>query len=132
MAAELSPGHLLDDLLQGSDTSGQRDERIGLLEHPLLALVHVARLDDPAAAERMLAIDQKGRDHADRLATAVEHRVGDFSHQPDRSAAIDQADTVVGQDGAESPRGFDEGRVGARSRPAIDADSLNRAHFGRI
>jgi len=39
--AELGPCHLLDELLQGADSPGQRDEGIGLLEHHAFARVHV-------------------------------------------------------------------------------------------
>ncbi len=45
MAAELHPGHLLDDLLQRADAARQRDEGVGQLEHLAFALVHVARDD---------------------------------------------------------------------------------------
>ena len=42
VAAELLPGHLLDQFLQRADAAGQRDEGVGALEHQPLALVHVA------------------------------------------------------------------------------------------
>ena len=50
------------------------------------------------------------------------------AHQPDRAAAIDQADVVLGEDCAEGVRGRDEARVGAGAGTAIDADITNRAH----
>ena len=36
---------LLDQFLQRADAAGQRDERVGALEHQPLALVHVGRDD---------------------------------------------------------------------------------------
>ena len=45
VAAELLPGHLLDQFLQRADAAGQRDERIGAFEHQPLAFVHVGRDD---------------------------------------------------------------------------------------
>ena len=50
MAAELRPGHLLDDLLQRADAARQRHEGVRQLEHLAFALVHVARDDQPLRA----------------------------------------------------------------------------------
>ena len=46
VAAELRPGELLDQFLERADAAGQRHEGIGLVEHGLLAHVHVGRDDD--------------------------------------------------------------------------------------
>ena len=55
VAAELRPGHLLDQLFQRADAAGERDERVGALEHQHFSLVHVlgddrARSGRPSAA----------------------------------------------------------------------------------
>ena len=56
VAAELLPGHLLDQFLQRADAAGQGDERIGAFEHQPLALVHVGRDDHFLnARQRMFA-----------------------------------------------------------------------------
>ena len=119
VAAELRPGHLLDQLFQRADAAGQRDEGVGALEHDALALVHVARDDQLLrVAAGVLAVGQEFRDDAGHLAAVVEHRLGDRAHQADRAAAIDQADAVLGQDGSERPRGLRRrpGRCRGRSR----------------
>ena len=52
-----------------------------------------------------------------------------FAHHADRAAAIDQADTVLGEDLAEGAGGGDKSRVGARSGAAIDANFPDFVHF---
>ena len=42
VAAELGPGHLLDELLERAEAARQGDEGVGAFEHRALALVHVA------------------------------------------------------------------------------------------
>ena len=54
MPLELNPGELLDELLQRADPAGQRDERVGAVEHDLLALMHVVDHDEFAPLERSL------------------------------------------------------------------------------
>ena len=46
VAAELRPGHLLDQLLQRADAAGKRDERVRALEHQHFALMHVVGDDE--------------------------------------------------------------------------------------
>ena len=103
VAAELHPGHLLDDLLQRADAAGQRDEGVRHLEHLAFALVHVAGDDQVVlAAPRVLARHQEfGDDAGDLRRRASEHRVGELAHHADGAAAIDEADAVLGQDRAE-------------------------------
>ena len=132
MPAKLRPGHLLDHLLKRADAARQRDKGVGLLEHALLALVHVARDDQIAARVGVLTILQKCRNDADHLAAVIQHGTGDFTHQADRAAAVDEPDAVFREDGSECPRGRHEGRVGARPGAAIDADLLNGAHGALI
>ena len=128
MAAKLRPGHLLDHLLKRADAAGQGDKGIGFVEHALLAFVHVVGDDQIASGVGVLTIFEKSRNDADDLAAAIEHGVGDLTHQSDRAAAIDEADVVVRKRRPERPRGLHEGRVGARPRAAIDANPSDRAH----
>ena len=89
----------------------------------LLALVHVLGDDDILRLlQHALALDQKFRDHAGDLAAVLEHRLGEFTHQPDGAAAIDQPDVIFGQDFSEFARGLDEGGVFAGAGAAIDTD----------
>jgi hypothetical protein len=56
VATKLRPGHLLDHLFKRADAAGQGDEGVGLVEHALLALMHVAGDDHLAARVGVLAI----------------------------------------------------------------------------
>ncbi len=94
---ELRPRVDLEQLLERPHPAGQRDEAVGELGHQRLALVH--RVDDAQVREARvgdLAIDQRLRDHADRVAARVQHRVGDRAHQPDARPAVDEADALRG------------------------------------
>ena len=112
--------------------TGQGDEGVGLIEHPLFALVHVAGDDHFGAPVGVLAVLQKRRDDADDRAAAVEYRTGKLAHQSNRAAAIDESDAVVGKDRPEGARGRDESRVRARARAAIHANPLQSAHSSPI
>ena len=123
MAAELGPGHLLDDFLERADAARHGDEGVGHFEHLAFALVHVLGDDQLVLADqRVLVADQELRDDAGDLAAVVEDGAGDRAHHAFAAAAIDQADAGFGHGGAERGRGLDEGRVGARAGAAIDAD----------
>ena len=103
MPAELRPGQLLDQLLQRADAAWQRHEGVRALEHDALSLMHVARDDQLLRVGKgPFPVGQKFRDDAGDPAALGERRRRDRPHQPDRPAAIDEADIVVGQDGAES------------------------------
>src|ERR1044072_7665757 len=70
VAAELRPGELLHQFFQGPDAAGQRHERVGALEHGLLAHVHVGRNDDfLRTLQGLLAVLQElGNDAGDAAA----------------------------------------------------------------
>ena len=96
MAAKLLPGQLLHQFLQRPNPAGQRNERVGTLEHQPLALMHVRRDDQFLnARQRVLARSEKIRNNAGDGAAVIEYRSGERAHQPDRAAAIDEADTVL-------------------------------------
>ena len=96
VAAELRPGELLDQLLERTDAARQRHEGVRSLEHDAFSLVHVAG-DDALlrALHHVLAVHQEIRGYAGDEAAVIEHRPRQGSHQPDRAAAIDEADAVL-------------------------------------
>ena len=111
MAAKLLPSHLLDNFFKRPDATGQRDEGIGELEHLLFALMHIVRDDNLATRSRALTVHQKCRDNAGDLATMVEYGISNFTHQPDRTAAVDQPDAHFGHGFSKRSGGVDEGGV---------------------
>ena len=121
--AEHPPGPGLEELLEGAGGAGQRDEDVGELGHPGLALVHRAHDVQPRqAGVRQLVVHQVLRDDADHLAAGRQGGVGDDAHQPDVPAAVDDADAGAGEVGGEGGRG---GGVGRRSAlgPGEDGDA---------
>ena len=112
MLVELRPGHHLDDLLERADAAGERDEGVGALEHDALPLMHVGGDDQLRhLLQHHLAVLEELRDDAGHLAAMGHDGAGDDAHQPDRAAAIDEADAGLGHVAAE-PFG------GARHIPA--------------
>ena len=103
---------LLDQFFQRADAAGQGDERVGALEHDLLAGVHVGRDDQLVRlGHGVLARHQELGDDAGDLAAVFEHGLGDGAHQPDGAAAIDEPDVVVGEEFAEGFGRFDEAGI---------------------
>src|SRR5690606_3715598 len=94
MAAELRPGHYLDNLLQRADAAGERDESVGFLEHPVLAGVHVFGHDEfVEAGERgfgRLFGDEETRNDADDGSAGAAYGGGDRPHDALAAAAIDE------------------------------------------
>jgi hypothetical protein len=120
----------IDQFLQRADAAREGDEGVGALEHQLFARMQVARDDALLGAhQHMLAIGQEfGNDSGDEPAV-VEDRFGAGAHQAGRAAAVDQRDAVLGQDSAEPTRCLHEGRVGAWTGAAIDANGFDSVHF---
>jgi hypothetical protein len=58
----------------------------------------------------------------------VEGGGGQRTHQPDRTAAINETDSIPGEKAAEVSCGGGESGVAARSRSAIDANRLQFGH----
>src|SRR5215204_6025282 len=133
--AELCPGIDLEQLLERSDPARQRDEGVGELGHRRLALVHgadYAHVGHVAVSD--LAVDQRARDHARKLAARVEYRVGEHAHQADSTAAIDHADPLRREQPRQLRGGIAIGRPRAGAGPAEDADALHARQarlFGR-
>ena len=103
---------------------GQRDEGVGEVGHPRLALVHrLHDLEPRQAGVRQLVVDQVLRDHPDHLAAGGQRGVGDDAHQPDVTAAVDDADAGAGQAGGEGRGGRAVGR-----RPGLGPGEDGDAH----
>ena len=122
MQAERAPRQHLEEFLEGADAARQHHKGIGALEHLILALVH--GLDHHGLGQRRmarLAAHQESRDDADRLATCLQHGVGQHTHQADAAAAIDQGYALARQQFAQ-PRGrVAGGGAGAKAGAAENA-----------
>ena len=103
---EHPPGPGLEQLLERAGGAGQRDEGVGELGHPGLALVHrLHDLQPRQAGVGQLVVHQVLGDDADHLAAGGQRGVGDDAHQADVPAAVDDADAGVGQVGGEGGGG---------------------------
>ena len=130
MAAQLNPGHLLNDFLKRSNSAWHRDEGIRHFKHLALSLVHVARDNQiVSASHRMLSRDEKLWDDAGHFATVIEHRLCDCAHHANGAAAENQPNAVFGENRAEGTSALDKGRIDAGSRSAIDANFSDFSAF---
>ena len=84
---------------------------------------------DLHAGERVLAGSQEVRDDAGDDAAVIEHGGCDRAHQAKRTAAIDQADVVLGEGFTERLGAFGEVGIRSRAGAAIDTDGFDRAHW---
>ena len=78
--------------------------------------------------QRVLPRAEKLRNDAGDLAAMIQGRLGDGAHQPDRAAAIDQADIVLSKYFSESDGCFDKAGVAAWAGAAIDTDGFDVVH----
>ncbi len=126
MPAELRPGELLDQFLDGADAARERDEGVGPLEHHALALVHV--LDDDEflyVPQHLLLLGEEAGNDARDPSAGREHVARRLPHQPAPAAAIDEPDTGLRERLAEDACGLRVGRVRPGVRAAVDADVLD-------
>ncbi len=130
MAAELGPGHDLDNLFQRPDTARQRDEGIGTLEHHVLALMHVLGNDQLIKlTERMtgrLHVHEKFGNDPRHLPAGGKHAAGNGAHDALGAAAIDETQAVGGDGGPQLTPGLDKGSRASGLGTAINADGSNR------
>ncbi len=68
--------------------------------------------------------DHAARDDADHLAAGGESGVGQDAHEADVTAAIDDGEAALGEDGAAAPGGGGIFGQGAGAGTAVDADAL--------
>ena len=105
MDAKLGPRPRFEKLVERARASRQRHERIRERRHQRLALVH--RRHDPQVGQRGVADFARLQaigDHADDVAAAVEHGIGQHAHQADVTAAVNQTDPARRQQRAERTR----------------------------
>ena len=133
MAAELLPGHLLDQFLQRADAARQRHEGIRAFEHQPLALVHVGRDDHLLnARQRVLTGLEKIRNDPGDQTAVIQRGLGDRAHQPDRSATIDEPNIVLGERLSQCEGSFDKAGAGAGAGAAIDTNGFDWFGFDLI
>src|SRR5262245_11222431 len=126
--AELGPGEDLEDLLERPEAARQRHEAVRERRHHGLALVHRAHQMQRGEPDvRVLLPGEAARQHADRLAAGGEDGVREDAHQPDRPAAVDEAEAAVDQRAGHRPGGLRVHGLPARCRPTEDADALHRS-----
>ena len=121
--AERVPRPRLEQLVERADAAGKSDERVAQLGHPCLALVQGAdphQLGQPRMGD--LVGHQRLGNHAIGAAAALEHRVGDRSHQPEAAAAVHQVDSLLGHVDPERPRRLGIGAIGAGRGAAVDRE----------
>ena len=70
--------------------------------------------------QHALLVDQEFRDDADHMTAAGNDGTGDFAHQAEAAAAIDETDPQIGHGGAERLRCRHVDRISTRSRSAIN------------
>jgi hypothetical protein len=97
-----------------------------MFEHQPLALVHVRRDDHFLnARQHIFARAQKIRNDSGDQAAVIQCGFGDRTHQPDRSAAVDEADVVLGKSLSQCEGSFDKARTGTGAGAAIDTDGFD-------
>jgi hypothetical protein len=122
--AELSPREDLEQLVEGPEASGQRDEGVGQFHHGGLALVHRlhhAQLGQPGM--RDLALNERARDDSDHLTPRLECRVGRVAHQADARPAIDEPQTRARDGRTQLASRCRVSRAESGARTAEDADT---------
>ena len=97
VVAELNPGDLLHQLLQRTDAARQCDKCVGALEHQHFSLMQRRHLDVFVhPSQRHLVGRHVGRLDAVTRPPGLQRLAGDFAHQADAGAAIDEADALFG------------------------------------
>jgi len=99
---ERLPGQYLEELLKGSETAGQDDERIGALTHERLARVHgVGDVKLGETVVRDFEIDQHLRDYTHDVTARCDGRFGHGLHEAHLGASVDDAYLVYGKGATE-------------------------------
>jgi hypothetical protein len=130
---ELEPRQHLEQLLEGAEPAGQRHEAVGQRRHhgfPLVHARHHAEVAQPGV--RDLGRVEAARNDAGDRAVPGEDSVRQDAHQPDRAAAVDEADSTAGEGAAEVAGGSGIGRVLPGRRAAEDADALHASTYSTV
>src|SRR5207237_3933377 len=126
VSAKLCTSRVLDEFLECAASARQCDEGVGAVERGSFALVHIAG-DDQLLTEppRPLALGEKVGNDSGCLAAMRQHSVGEYAHQADRTAAIDEPHAAFGENPAELTRRLAESGLGPCTRSAIDTDRID-------
>ena len=137
--AELRPGHLLDQFLQGADSARQRDEGVRRSNiRRLRVCMSETTMVSWTSSSMLLARFQEVRDDARDIAAMVEDGAGDRPHQADIAAAIDEVDARARPSRGPMPPHFrrkrDRRRIRSRNRRKwiLIADIGFLVRYGRI
>ena len=130
---ELRPRGHLGQLLERPEATRQRDEPVGQLGHPGLALVE--RFDDVQLGQPgvgQLAIDEAPRDDPGHLAAGGQRRIGEGAHQPDAAAAVDDPDASFGEPAPDGLGQLAIGRAPAGARATEHADPQSEPELTQL
>jgi hypothetical protein len=128
--AELGPGGYLEELVKRAESAGQHDERVCLIGHRGLALVHgLDYLQAGEAAVGELLVPERAGDDPVHLSARRQGGVRDDAHQPHVAATVDKPDAPFGEQGSQFSRGSGVDRVEARAGPAVDRDRADPPHY---
>ena len=123
MDPELGPGEDLEKFIEGSETSGQGNERIRLLGHQGFAFVHRFHFHQPAQPlVRHFHSGQRAGNDADDLASVSQCGVCQSAHQAHLRTAIHQAQPGLSQEAPQSYRLSTILRPHPRTRSTKDAN----------
>ena len=129
--AELVPRQDLEHLVERAEATGEHDHTVGQFRHACLATVHVVGdLEFGETDVCEFEIPQLLGDDADHLAAAVDHGVGDRSHQPHVAAAVDESVSLPCDLSADRLRRLTEDTPRTDARPAEDTDVCHGSHAG--
>src|SRR5207302_7080356 len=84
------------------------------------------------ARQRVLTGLEKIRNDPGDQTAVIQRGLGDRAHQPDRSAAIDEPDIVLGERLSQCEGSFDKAGAGAGAGAAIDTDSFDLIHADHV
>lgn len=131
MQAERVPGEDLEELLEGAEASGKRDEGVSVLADEGLAGVHGVgdvQLGDAAVGD--FEIDEHLWNNADDFTASGKRGFCDGAHEADLRASVDDADVSFGERAAKSFGSHAVDGVGTVSGSAEDGYVLNHVRRG--
>ena len=131
MDAEELPAEHLEELLEGAGAARHGDERVSLLNHGDLALVHgIHDVEGGLAGVDALQADQLVGDHAVHKTASVEGSTGDGTHQAGTAATVDHADIVLSAEGTQLTGTLSKERIITGTGAAIDGEIVHSLFHG--
>ena len=126
MPAKLRPGQLFNQFLKCADAARQRDEGVRALKHQPFADVHILNHDQFVNVFQHFFLGaEELRNDARHFTASAEHSFGDFAHQPQATAAVDEADVCVREGLAKRLGGNGVGGAQTCAGAAIDANAFD-------